>query len=298
MIATFYIEEDEEYLEDLKARVKKAESEFSTEVKSKKVAIAELEHNLSILPEGSDKEIMKARLEKAKMDYTEYLKTEASIKEMKTTLSDYQKEIKRTKVYAEHAGEVVERCELDSGNIVAQGNTLAVVAKKADFLIEVEDEASAFRYNMEVDVKLGSNLNSIETTMKGRVVGATNYLDVSERKNKAYVKIEQPPQDANWKRNIYIEYTAMEVKDALLIPKNALQKEVNAGTFSGNTNQFDDFGWNFNEEKDTPQESKSYVMKLEDGVLKKRYVITAAENSEYYLALEGVNEGDVLILDK
>lgn len=104
VIATFYIEEDEEYLEDLKARVKKAESEFSTEVKSKKVAIAELEHNLSILPEGSDKEIMKARLEKAKMDYTEYLKTEASIKEMKTTLSDYQKEIKRTKVYAEHAG--------------------------------------------------------------------------------------------------------------------------------------------------------------------------------------------------
>lgn len=300
VVAKYAVEEDEVYVTQQTMTVEQAESEYASNLKTKKAAISEQEYKISLMPTGADKEIAKSQLEKMKMDYSEFLKTEETVKQQRTDLNDYLAEIKKTKVVSDVEGEVISLAEVSAGDTLGGGTALVTVAKKKKFLIEIPNEDGAAKYNMDVSVMLGSDSNSIDVTMKGKVVYASNIFTPDKQTDTALVAVIDPPEDANWKKNIFVEYPTKSAKNVLLVPENAIftESEGVEGTTEDGQQSTADAILNSMHMNGEVGDQKLYVMILKDGITKKRYVTAAGKNSDVYWILDGVQEGDTVVLNK
>jgi multidrug efflux pump subunit AcrA (membrane-fusion protein) len=169
--------------------------------------------------------------------------------------------------------------EIKEGDLVMAGTQLVAISQKKDFIITIPNEAGYsgvnLRYNMEVKIGVGSSMNALEAEMKGRIISAPNFLQ-SGTQPMLYVKAIDPPEGMNWDKNVYVEFERVKLENALMVPYSAVSMELDA--YLDDNNKF-------------------YVMVMEEGVKRKRYIVSDRQNGDYYLVLDGLEEGCEVVVN-
>ena len=149
---------------------------------------------------------------------------------------------------------------------VSTNEVLITLSSTDVMLLRVDNSSGSFRYNMPVTVTVGSNKKSTDLT--GRVVASDHAIDEKDQTGHALILLD--PYDESIKlRNPKVKASYMLLEEELIVPRKAA----------------------------TLENGKYYVTKLVDGMVQKRYVQYAESNTSEVWLLQGVSEGDVLIVD-
>ena len=145
------------------------------------------------------------------------------------------------------------------------GETLVTVKSGESMLLLVQN--GGLRYNMPIQVQIGSKPNEVYLT--GRVVAADDAIPQNERSGFALIELDPYDKEKYSIPEPVKVITGDSLNNVLLIPNRAVNQEAD----------------------------KKYVLKYTDGVVQKRYIHPAMNNYQYTYVLEGVEEGETLILN-
>ena len=164
-------------------------------------------------------------------------------------------------------GVVTDLASHKADDPIAAGETMVTLqASEEVVLLRLDNRAGSFRYNMPVTVRVGTLGNGKALT--GRVVASEEAVPQGRRSGFAYVRLD-PGQDDVGLKNLQVSGPEIRVEDVLLVTRRAVSQDQGQYT----------------------------VSKLSDGVVQKRLVTVGHANSTHMWILQGVSEGETLILN-
>ena len=266
-LASFKIEYDAVALEERELQLKRANESYQTELQTRQTAIADIEKNNIALPEGLDKEISKLKVLKSKLDYEKFkLESEENLSKQAKELEDYKSSLAVTQLFAPMDGIISSINEIANSEIVKPDFVLATMHSEDTVLLEAADEAGILRYHMAVTIEVGNAEG--KSTLNGIVISSPNILSDGLSVGTAYVQILDAPDDITWSNNITVHAKPVNIENVLLVDT--------AAVFFNN--------------------KSPYVTILEDGKLHKRYFTAGGNNADYYWILQGLKEGQTVIM--
>lgn len=284
VLAIYHVKYSDTTMQKKKLEVEQARSEYDITLKSKRNEVLEKQRSIKNLTNASEKKIAKIQLQHLQQEYEEIKKKGKGIEKQEKDYKELQQ--KRTKAtliskYDGTVGEVVSVGELKEETVT--GYTLMVIRDEKNFLIQAED-GEGMRYNMTVDIGLGTTSDDIVHHIKGKVISTDNLLDIDVQES------ENPNnmQDASAKMiqisaadrkkykfdkyNLFITGISMKVEDALIVDASAVYEE---------------------QEK---ERTKLFVYIVENGKLHKRYIVSNYKQEKSYLVNQGLQEGQTLAI--
>lgn len=164
-------------------------------------------------------------------------------------------------------GIVTELAYKKVDDAVAPGETLAVISSEEVRLLAVKNDRQTMRYNMPVQVIMGSGKNQV--TLTGRIVAADDAVPEAERTGYAFAELDPYDSEEIRVRSPKIVCNTIELDNVLVVKRSAVTLEA----------------------------GKYYVIKLKDGMVQKRYVDFGMNGTQTVWLLNGVEDGDTLVLD-
>lgn len=240
---------------------------FEEGKRTRQERIAQLEKQVAAAQDDYTRQCAQIELEKANVQYAQYCyQQERSLSIQLENLEEFKAQIAQDVIYAPASGEVTAWHYMYAGETIYNGTYICTIRDINTKLVGVKD--SQLRYGMEVMVETGSNNNRVE--FPGKVVATSDFLP-EYGKTIALVEYDasQMPQDAIW-RNVKVHSETLNVQNVLLINRKA-------ATLTGG----------------------KYVVQIlsEDGVLQRRNIIPSIYVGNDMWVLQGVEEGDELIID-
>lgn len=283
-LAIYHVKYSDTTMQKKKLEVEQARSEYDIRLKSKRNEVLEKKRSIKNLTNASEKKIAQIQLQRLQREYNSIVKSAKKIEKQEKEYNELMQ--KRTKAtlrskYSGMVGEVKSVGELAGDS--ATGETLMVIRDEKNFLVKAED-GYGMRYNMTVDVGLGSTSDDIKYHVKGKVVSTNNLLDavsdmdMSERAmeeaSSQMIQIAKTDREKyNFEKyNIFIKGVSMKIEDALIVDASAV-----------------------NEEPDN-EETKLFVYVVENDKLHKRYIVSNYRQETYYLVNQGLEEGQTLAI--
>lgn len=191
-------------------------------------------------------------------------------------LSLQQKELEKaqkaqagTELKAPVDGEIISvASDLRSGDSVDAGKVLVYMHALDVAVITVDNSYHTLRYNMEVTVDDPRSI--LREGLTGRVVATDDMVpDETTTSNVAVVELEDPEIVLEFSDVWQVSANTAYLENVLMVPSNAI----------------------------TLEDGRTYVTKLKDNMLQKRRVITGMNTKDGTWILQGVSEGDVLVLE-
>lgn len=280
VLAIYHVKYSDISMEKKKLEVEQARAEFDTSLNGKRNEVLEKQRSIKNLTNESEIKIAKIQLQRLKREYKDIQKTEKDILKQER---NYQALVQKRKSatlrskYSGIAGDVVSVGEI--GEETVTGDTLMVIRNEKNFLIQAEDGAG-MRYNMTLDIGLGSTPEQVKHHIKGQVISTDNLMGgeggfgESEEASSQLIKIsEQDRKKYDFKKyNIFISGVSMRVEDALIVDAKAVQEEIEN------------------------EQTKLFVYLVEKGKLHKRYIVSNYKQETYYLVNQGLEEGQTLAI--
>ena len=280
VLAIYHVKYSDISMEKKKLEVEQARAEFDTSLNGKRNEVLEKQRSIKNLTNESEIKIAKIQLQRLKREYKDIQKTEKDILKQER---NYQALVQKRKSatlrskYSGIAGDVVSVGEI--GEETVTGDTLMVIRNEKNFLIQAEDGAG-MRYNMTLDIGLGSTPEQVKHHIKGQVISTDNLMGgeggfgESEEVSSQLIKIsEQDRKKYDFKKsNIFISGVSMRVEDALIVDAKAVQEEIEN------------------------EQTKLFVYLVEKGKLHKRYIVSNYKQETYYLVNQGLEEGQTLAI--
>jgi multidrug efflux pump subunit AcrA (membrane-fusion protein) len=214
-----------------------------------------------------DEEIRQLKVKKAQAAYDDYvLSSEYRLNTMMENLKKAEAQLELTYIYAPMDGFVKSVANgFKVGDRLKANSSLCVINSSAAVLFYAAHTGGNYVYNREVSLVVGRG--SKKTTVTGRVVSSPEVLPKNIPGGGIYVAVN--PADLKYgpdHAEMTVQYTMM--KDALIIDKLAIDTD----------------------------DGLAYVMLLDDGIVKKRYIVRGPSVGLQQTVLQGLNEGDELIL--
>lgn len=284
-LAIYHVKYSDTTMKKKKLEVEQARAEYETSLKSKRNEVLEKQRSIKNLTNASEKKIAKIQLERLRREYQDIRK---SVKNVEKQEKEYNEQMqKRTRAtlkskYSGTVGEVVSVGELGGGSVT--GDTLMVIRNEKNFLVQAED-GTGMRYNMTVDVGLGSTSDDIQYHVKGKVISTDNLMDSEEQAGDApgamvaedtsqMIQISKEDREKyNFEKyNLFISGVSMKVEDALIVDASAVYEEQEN------------------------ERTKLFVYVVEKDKLHKRYIVSNYKQDTCYLVNQGVEEGQTLAI--
>lgn len=274
ILMRFEVEVDHVALETLKLQLQRKSEELSREKEKRLAAIAEAKSAAEALQEQViyEKEIALLKAERMQAEYDAFL---YGIQREITLLEEQIAELRRTAeenvLVAPHDGIVDLKTVLKPGDKMTPGQELLTVYATDKFLLKVNSGAEDLKYNMDVQIQAG-DINNLQT-FGGHVVVAANVLPASIAEDVVLIELDGQVLEKDFKNNkiltqILVNYSTDAFQNVLIMDLDALQMET----------------------------GKHFVNILEGDTVHKRYVIPAKNNGESVWILDGVTEGQALII--
>ena len=271
LIATFSIDRDEVAVVERELALERAKESREDGLEARREELlrrkqAVFEETDPVLSEIGALQIRKLEIELEKFDF----ESAANVENLQESLDELLKSYENQFIYAPADGVVDSVTYLRDGEFVYDGTLLAVIYDPYDILFTVNDESGSLRYNMPVTISVGPNKDRLEAP--GRVVAAYNVLPGKSAGKTCLIRATEYNQDeVKSLTRPSVAYTTIRLENVIVVPKSAL-------TLYG---------------------GKYYAYKLSpDGMVSKRYVnYTAGNASSGVWVMDGLAEGDVLILD-
>lgn len=288
VVATYTVDVDESDLEKQKLQLESERKTFNAQLKVKTNQLREAKRQLDAMKSGSEKSMMRIEYKKQEKELSQFKSSEASLKQKEKDYAELVADSNKTQLRSDVSGVVTSLGEASEGEPIEAGTVIATLKNSGNFVIKAENSAGALRYNMEVDVWLGGDRNTIRYKMKGKIVSADNLLATNnteattsgggegeENNNGAYVKVSSADK-AKYdfeKNNVYIHYATKQIDDALVVDNEAVYSEADG------------------------ENTKLYVYVVQNENLHKRYVVSTFSNDKVTLIDQGVEEGQTLAKD-
>lgn len=271
-IYTYEIDMDDAMLEQMEAEVVQREKDYSAGYNQRKAEINQAEYELKGLTDKNEIQIKKQEIKKLKLALKEFEGSKEDIDKSRQALDELLKGSGSTRLTASHDGYIQYIEEYQEGDMLYKGNVAAIISPRKDYYVEVEDISKGkLRFNSEVTIHVEGDNGEKEKTMKGKVISSSNILSPANMKDVAYVKIIDEPKGVNWDNNIKISYTSKEMKDVLILPKNAVQYETI--------------------DQGSEVASAAYVYIYEDEHAYKRYIEVYDSGGDNLVVLQGLTQG-------
>lgn len=269
-LANFSIINDPITLEEKELQLKREKESYKDDLATREAEIKRAEIELKTMVEDIDKEIGKIKLEKLRNDYESYKFTsENNLNKQEKDLNDYKSKLAKTQLISPIDGQIAEKENLDTGEHINQDDPLIAIYSPDEMLLQVNDEMKLLRYNMEVTIEAQSRYGKFE--LKGRVLSCPSILSDDTSEGIALIKVTDKI-DVNYnnvrKSMVTVKADVIKNSKVLLVDKTAVYT--------------DDLG--------------TFVMILDKGVTHKHYFVSGDQNADYYWILQGLEEGQTVIM--
>lgn len=277
VLAYYHIRTSKASLQKKKLILEQDKSKYEAELRSKQSEILAKEKSIRSLTGEAEKKIARIELERMRSEYKSLVQSGKDVRKQEKEYNTLVRKQKRAVLKSPYSGTVVDATSVGEwADTVVTGEKLMTIRDESDFLIEVKTDKGGYRYNMTVDVALGTTTENIAHHLKGRVISTTNLTSASTEDDEAgadtLVRIsrEDMKKYSFKKYNIFVSGVMLKIENALLVEKKAVYEEVE-----------DDY-------------VKLFVYLLENGKLHKRYIVSNYKQDKYYLVNQGLEEGQVL----
>lgn len=169
-------------------------------------------------------------------------------------------------IYAKSDGVIDKLGYVTAGEEVDTDRWMVKMHDESVSYIQVSDDKGNLDYNMAVSVQAD---NGGRQTYTGKVVCADTILSEALKTGYAYIRLDDEDVNLADLKNIVVTVTLQKLEDVLVVDRTAV-----------NTAQ-----------------GKKYVLVYEDGVIKKRYVTIGLEGKDVIYLLNGVKEGQKVIIE-
>ena len=268
----FHREEDKIALETLKLQLKRKQESYAAENARRLTAIATAQENINTLKaQGATAyELEKARLdeEKLQIEYEQYLYTSSKeLAGLEEQLSEMEQAAQRNVLLAPHDGVIDSVTKIQAGDKVTRGQVLVTMHATDKLLLKAQNASENLRYNTDVIIRIGNIENpSIYT---GKVIVAANILPTGVSQDMTLIQVDQEIAENDLKKAIKFEGTVEALSNVLVVDQRAVQKE----------------------------DGKYCVRILDGDTVQKRYVAAVKVNTEKMWILDGLSEGQLLIVN-
>jgi multidrug efflux pump subunit AcrA (membrane-fusion protein) len=214
-----------------------------------------------------DEEIRQLKVKKAQAAYDAYvLSSEYRLNTMMENLKKAEEQLELTYLYSPINGFIKSVANgFKVGDRLKANTVLCTIYDSSSVLFFASNTGGNYVYNREVSLDIGRGSKLI--TVKGRVVSSPEVTPKGVMGNGIYVAVN--PADLKYgadHANMKVEYLMM--KDALLVEKSAMETD----------------------------DGLTFVMLLDGSTLKKRYIVRGPGSGLMQTVIQGLNEGDELIL--
>lgn len=277
VLMSFVVEEDYVAMQELQLQLKRTTEAYSGDRKIKEAAIANAKKAMEDLTSHS-LTIAQQELEKLQADYEQFVyNSEKSIQNIQEQIAEINERVADNQIIAPHDGIVTNLSYYAKGDDVENGEVLLSLYDTNYLYLRVNDAGYKLRYGMEVsvDVSLGKEV----VTLPAKVVSTPAILPWETEQNYTLMEMDlsslsEEVYDQALKNigKCAFQYSCItfEVKDVLLISKQAVH---------------------------TDEEKKNFVYVLENDLVCKRYISVGAQNNGMIWVIDGLSEGQVLVLD-
>lgn len=274
VLCTFEIIEDPVELETRRLRLTRAKEAYEAGKASRLLALEQARSESSGVRQedplaAHTAQIAQLSIDKLQVEYEQFVyQSEREIAALQVRLDELEHGAETLQLTAPFDGYVRQLGTFSSGQQIKPGELIVSVYSTEFFLLKVSNVGDTIRYNMQIELEAGPKNN--RRTYLGRVVSSGNILPRGVEQD--YVLIRAEPALAELERKYIdaVQYScnAQELQDVLLVDNRAIQDEG----------------------------KKSFVYVLEDGKLHKRYVTAGFHNPDVTWVLDGLQEGQTLIL--
>lgn len=269
VLATFELDVDEVALATLRQQLQRAREAYAAQQEKQRLAIQEQKEAFAQVSDPIAREIAALQLQRAQISLEKYcLEQERHIASLQQELDDMEEANRRTSLIAPCDGVVTEIAYKQSGTRLHKGEILITLCRTDHMLLRITNTNGYFRYGMEVDVAAGPA--KARTMLRGRVVAADLLVPQSQQTGYAYVALD-PLSGEYPTRGVQPSITGATyyLENVLILPRRAY--EMDSG--------------------------KYLISKLAGGAVEKRYINVAMQGIETAWVLQGVEEGETIIID-
>jgi len=215
----------------------------------------------------NDAELASLRIQLQQVQYEQYVyEANRQISLLKEQIAELEELAQNDTITAPYDGIVQSVAAYKEGELIDPDKPLVTVYATEQILLASKD-TDKLRYHMPVKISYGINKN--KPVMEGRVVSAPNILPSSVEQDYVLIAVEKEMDSEVLKRSISLEFEQQKLENVLMVDLKAVNKE----------------------------DGKEFVYIQEDDMVKKRFVKTGMRNTEGVWILDGLTEGQHLILE-
>lgn len=258
---------DDVQMAELNMNLDRTKTAFEEGKLDRELAIKELAASVGAMQDDYDRRSAEISLKKMKLELEQYIyRQEYSIAQQQENIDELNERHAVQYIYAGHSGVIENLAYFKEEDRIYNGTVIATINSDAVMLIAMKD--SQLRYGMDVTIEAGASKN--RQTVTGHVVAATDCL---RNVTSPYTLIEVDPFEPDDK----FSWKGIKVFGDVIYLDNVLLMKRKAAVLDGG----------------------KYLVTLltEDGVTHKRYMTWGLNNAETVVVLQGVEDGDVAIID-
>ena len=250
-----------------KLQLQRAEEDLSGEIEKREAAITEARDRLAGL-EGYEKALAELSVKKLELALEEHrLEAQIKIVQLRDKINAQVNTINDDILTAPFDGIVDYVANMSEGDPVNTGTILLRMHSPGTVLFRAEGISEKLFYNMPVTVDVGRGNN--QRSFAGVVVSAPNILPSSINSDTAYIQLANDISVEEISGSVSYHCSGMELRNVLVLDAKAVHRE----------------------------DGKTYVNILSDGRVEKRFVVIQSNGSDYVWVLDGLQEGQKIILD-
>lgn len=279
VLVSFASDADELELEEYKIRLTRAQEELTEGIANRQTAIQKAEEKLAEHENWDPDEkhsgprmgvqqrkIAGLEIEKQKLLLEEFIyESQKKIRALEKKVSLLEEKVEGLKLTAPYDGIVKTVKSCREGEMILAGEVMVTLYSDEKMLLQIKDSLQGLRCFSEVTVE--GYVENEKNSLRGKVVSAPNVLPAGVEQDFVLVELEEELNTIG--KNSLCFFEKEQISKILLTDKRAVNH--------------DDGG--------------TYVYVLEDESLHKRYVVTGFSNSSQVWILDGLSEGQSLVLD-
>jgi len=269
VLATFTLNSDDIALPTRQLELERAIEDRESRVSAMQENIAALNEQLAVAADSFESEILSLRISRSELELEQYIYLQdRTIASLQAEIANLEATQSMDSIIAPVDGVIASVASKREGDAVSSGEVLITMYSTESMLIRVEDLSGDFRYGMDVSIEVGPTKG--RTTISGHVVASDSILPDAYARGFAYIQLDPYEDDGSLRLSSPLARGNTEyLENILLIPRKAAVLE----------------------------EGKYYVTLLVDGRPQKRYINHIMNTSSYSWVVQGLSEGDVVILD-
>lgn len=268
VLATFTLETDELALTSKRLSLSYTEETFAAGKLAREEELFAMREQISSISDRFDREILQLRIERKELEMERYIYEQTNqIEGLAAEIAEMEERSQQTQLIAPVDAIVSKINYKRTGDPVAVGEVLIEMYSTEGMLMIIENPNSYFRYGMDIQIEIGPSKD--RSSITGRVVAADTLVPEDERAGYAYIQLDPYDEETIQITNPVAKASTYYLENVLMLPQKALALEG----------------------------GKYYVYKLSDGMLQKRFVQYVINNGTDAWLLDGISEGETVIID-